>query len=52
MVKLLEKIETPADLKRVDRMRLPILATEIRELIPETVLKTKNSISPVFWKHF
>jgi len=37
MVKLLEKIETPADLKRVERMRLPILATEIRELILETV---------------
>ena len=37
MVKLLEKIDTPAYLKRVERERLPILATEIRELILETV---------------
>ncbi|MBI5642510.1 MAG: 1-deoxy-D-xylulose-5-phosphate synthase [Deltaproteobacteria bacterium] len=37
MAKVLDKIEVPADLKKLDRHSLPQLAAEIRELIIETV---------------
>ncbi len=36
---LLELIRTPADLKRIPRERLPLLATEIRRKIVETVTR-------------
>ena len=41
----LEQIESPADLKRLDRAVLPKVAAEIRELILSTVAKTGGHLA-------
>jgi 1-deoxy-D-xylulose-5-phosphate synthase len=45
-LKLLEKIESPADLKQLSRTDLPILAQEIRQVIVETVAKSGGHLAP------
>ncbi|MBE9543511.1 MAG: 1-deoxy-D-xylulose-5-phosphate synthase [Proteobacteria bacterium] len=42
---LLEKIDSPADLKKLDRKDLPILADEIRKVIVEVVSKTGGHLA-------
>ena len=41
----LEKIDSPADLKKLDRSLLPKVAEEIRELIIRTVAKTGGHLA-------
>jgi len=43
---LLETIESPADLKKLQRTELPILAQEIRQLIVEVVSKNGGHLAP------
>jgi len=42
---LLEKIDSPADLKKLDRKDLPVLADEIRKVIVEVVSKTGGHLA-------
>ena len=42
---MLEKINSPQDLKNLDRKELPLLATEIRELIVEVVSKSGGHLA-------
>lgn len=42
---LLEKIDSPADLKKLDRKELPELAEEIRQVIVEVVSKTGGHLA-------
>jgi 1-deoxy-D-xylulose-5-phosphate synthase len=42
---LLEKINSPADLKKLDRKDLPVLADEIRKVIVEVVSKTGGHLA-------
>ncbi|MBL7207984.1 MAG: 1-deoxy-D-xylulose-5-phosphate synthase, partial [Desulfobacterales bacterium] len=42
---LLEKINSPADLKRLSRSELPILAQEIRQVIVEVVSKNGGHLA-------
>lgn len=42
---LLEKIESPADLKQLDRKELPLLAEEIRKVIVDVVSKTGGHLA-------
>jgi 1-deoxy-D-xylulose-5-phosphate synthase len=42
MKKLLDKIDSPADLRRLNRADLPGLATELREFVLNTVSQTGN----------
>ena len=39
MTRILDEIDTPADVRRLDRKQLPQLAQEIRETIIDTVSK-------------
>ena len=41
----LEKINSPADLKKLDRKDLPVLADEIRKVIVEVVSKTGGHLA-------
>ena len=43
---LLDRIETPADLKRLSRSNLPALASEIRETIVNVVSRTGGHLAP------
>ena len=43
---LLDKINTPDDLKKLDNALLPELAEEIRELVINTVSKTGGHLAP------
>lgn len=45
MTELLKKINTPKDLKKLRKEDLPLLATEIRKLIIETVSKTGGHLA-------
>jgi len=45
-VKYLDKIDSPEDLKRLQRLELPKLAREIREVIIKTVSKTGGHLAP------
>jgi 1-deoxy-D-xylulose-5-phosphate synthase len=45
-VKYLDKINSPEDLKRLQRLELPKLAGEIREVIIKTVSKTGGHLAP------
>lgn len=45
MTKLLKKINTPKDLKKLRKEDLPLLAAEIRKLIIETVSKTGGHLA-------
>jgi 1-deoxy-D-xylulose-5-phosphate synthase len=45
MVKLLDKIDSPDDLKKLKTSSLPQLAQEIRELIIKTVSKTGGHLA-------
>jgi 1-deoxy-D-xylulose-5-phosphate synthase len=45
-VKYLDKIDSPQDLKRLPRSKLPELATEIRKVIVETVSRTGGHLAP------
>ncbi|MBI5970105.1 MAG: 1-deoxy-D-xylulose-5-phosphate synthase [Deltaproteobacteria bacterium] len=45
MKKLLERIDSPADLKRLDIAELPSLAAELRKLIIETVSNTGGHLA-------
>jgi 1-deoxy-D-xylulose-5-phosphate synthase len=45
-VTYLEQINSPEDLKRIDRAELPILAKEIRQVIIETVSRTGGHLAP------
>jgi 1-deoxy-D-xylulose-5-phosphate synthase len=42
---LLEKINSPADLKKLDKKELPVLADEIRKVIVEVVSKTGGHLA-------
>ncbi|HEX5628398.1 MAG TPA: 1-deoxy-D-xylulose-5-phosphate synthase N-terminal domain-containing protein, partial [Usitatibacteraceae bacterium] len=42
---LLETINEPADLRRLDRKQLPVLAEELRRFILESVSKTGGHLS-------
>ena len=44
-MKFLEKIYSPADLKKLSRKNLPILAEEIRKVIVEVVSKTGGHLA-------
>ncbi len=46
MAKLLEKIDSPADLKKLRLSQLPYLAQELRELIIHTVAETGGHLAP------
>jgi 1-deoxy-D-xylulose-5-phosphate synthase len=45
-VKYLDKINSPEDLKRLERSELPELAKEIRQVIIETVSRTGGHLAP------
>lgn len=45
-MKYLDKIDSPEDLKRLDRSQLPELAKEIRRVIIETVSRTGGHLAP------
>jgi len=45
-VKYLDKIDSPEDLKRLQRSQLPGLAREIRKMIIETVSRTGGHLAP------
>jgi len=45
-VKYLDQINTPQDLKRIERSELPQVAKEIREIIIETVSRTGGHLAP------
>ncbi|MBW2329801.1 MAG: 1-deoxy-D-xylulose-5-phosphate synthase, partial [Deltaproteobacteria bacterium] len=45
-MKYLDKIESPEDLKRLQRSELPELAREIRKVIIETVSRTGGHLAP------
>lgn len=45
-MKYLDKIDSPEDLKRLQRLELPKLAREIREVIIKTVSKTGGHLAP------
>ena len=45
-MKYLDKIDSPEDLKRLDRSQLPELAKEIRQVIIETVSRTGGHLAP------
>ncbi len=45
-MKYLDKIDSPQDLKRLPRSKLPELATEIRKVIVETVSRTGGHLAP------
>jgi 1-deoxy-D-xylulose-5-phosphate synthase len=45
-VKYLDKINSPEDLKRVERSELPQVAKEIRQVIIETVSRTGGHLAP------
>jgi len=45
ILSLLEKIESPADLKQLDRKELPLLAEEIRKVIVDVVSKTGGHLA-------
>lgn len=45
-MKYLDKIDSPEDLKRLERSELPELAREIREVIIETVSRTGGHLAP------
>ena len=46
MYKLLDKIDSPVDLKKLPQEQLPLLATELREMILETVSRTGGTSRP------
>ncbi len=46
MTQLLDKIESPADLKKLSTAELPLLAEEIRKLIIEVVSKNGGHLAP------
>ena len=46
IVKYLDKINSPEDLKRVERSELPQVAKEIRQVIIETVSRTGGHLAP------
>jgi 1-deoxy-D-xylulose-5-phosphate synthase len=43
---MLESINSPADLRRLDRKQLPQLATELRAFLIESVSQTGGHLSP------
>lgn len=45
MADLLEKVNSPSDLKKIKKEKLPLLAGEIRKLIIETVSKTGGHLA-------
>ena len=45
-MKYLDKINSPEDLKRVERSELPQVAKEIRQVIIETVSRTGGHLAP------
>ncbi len=45
-MKYLDKINSPEDLKRIERSELPELAKEIRQVIIETVSRTGGHLAP------
>jgi 1-deoxy-D-xylulose-5-phosphate synthase len=45
MSSLLQTIDTPADLRRLDRSELPVLADELRQFVLESVSKTGGHLS-------
>jgi 1-deoxy-D-xylulose-5-phosphate synthase len=45
MYKLLDKIDSPVDLKKLPQEQLPLLATELREMILETVSRTGGHLA-------
>jgi 1-deoxy-D-xylulose-5-phosphate synthase len=45
-VKYLDKIDSPKDLKRLERSELPELAKELRQVIIETVSRTGGHLAP------
>ena len=45
-MKYLDQINTPQDLKRIERSELPQVAKEIREIIIETVSRTGGHLAP------
>jgi 1-deoxy-D-xylulose-5-phosphate synthase len=45
MVKLLDQIHVPADVRRLTRLELKVLATELREFVVETVSQTGGHFS-------
>ena len=45
MSSLLQTIDTPADLRRLDRSELPALADELRQFVLESVSKTGGHLS-------
>jgi 1-deoxy-D-xylulose-5-phosphate synthase len=46
IVKYLDKINSPEDLKRIERSELPQVAKEIRQVIIETVSRTGGHLAP------
>ncbi|MEE9518263.1 MAG: 1-deoxy-D-xylulose-5-phosphate synthase N-terminal domain-containing protein, partial [Candidatus Adiutricales bacterium] len=46
VTRLLDKIETPADLRKLSVGELPVLAQEIRDQIVATVSKTGGHLAP------
>ncbi|MCP3676403.1 MAG: 1-deoxy-D-xylulose-5-phosphate synthase [Deltaproteobacteria bacterium] len=45
MYKLLDKIDSPVDLKKLPQEQLPLVATELREMILETVSRTGGHLA-------
>jgi hypothetical protein len=45
MAKILDGVDSPADLKKIAEKDLPVLADEIRDLILETVSRTGGHLS-------
>ena len=45
MYKLLDRIDSPVDLKKLPQEQLPLLATELREMILETVSRTGGHLA-------
>ena len=49
MAKLLDKIDVPADVRRLARSELPQLAKELREFVVQMVSQTGGHFSSITW---